>query len=224
MKTKKTLSLLRPLILCALLASPTISSAQIVTVDFEELSGISFFSGSPVPLSAHLGTGLLSTMGVSFRCESGIPYVAVVNLGAGHATTGINGIGAVDAANNLSYGTPFLMEFFLPLSPGTAAATDFVSISSDLFSTSGAAVSMQAYGFDGSLLGTTTAADLQPFTLSIAHAGIHTVRVTGFDSIAWDDLRFNSALVPVPEPSIWAMTAVVATILGGLRMRAIKRK
>jgi len=73
-----------------------------------------------VPVAAQLSEQLLRSHGVVFTSESGMPYVAVVNLGLGHATSGTNGMGGVDAQNRLQYTTPVRANFFLPRTHFTA--------------------------------------------------------------------------------------------------------
>jgi hypothetical protein len=65
--------------------------AELMVIDFEGLSAMTFISGNPIPPSAQLSDTFLFTHGVRF--SSGSPYVAVVDLGVGHATSGTNGIG-----------------------------------------------------------------------------------------------------------------------------------
>ena len=117
--------------LAFLLLSMATVGAQPVTINFEGFSGMRFDSGFPVPASSQLSNQLLLSQGLSFRSES-TPYVAVVNLGVGHATSGSNGFGGADPSGNLSYTTPIRIEFFLPGSSGTPAATEFVSVRNDL--------------------------------------------------------------------------------------------
>jgi hypothetical protein len=188
------------------------SYAQPVTVDFENFSGISFFDGTPVPGSAQLSSQLLSSHGLIFNSDSGSPFVAVVSLGANHATSGINGIGGVDSSGSLSYSTAFRIGFFLPSNPSTPAITDFVSIRGDLIANGNHPVSLEAFDMSGALLGTITQIDSQPWTLSFSGRGIHSIRVSQAPSTfsaAFDDLTFN-ALVAVPEPS----TVVLLSVAG----------
>src|SRR5439155_24177648 len=109
------------------------SHAQNTTIDFEGLPSISNVGGIPVPASGQLSDQLLPIYGVRFSSESAQPYVAVVGLGAGHATSGTNGIGGVNADNFLTYSNGIRIEFFLPSSPTTKATTDSVSIRGDQF-------------------------------------------------------------------------------------------
>jgi hypothetical protein len=206
--------------LACLLLSVAIAGAQPVTIDFESFTGMTFFSGNPVPAPSQLSSQLLLTSGLTFSSES-TPYVAVVALGGGHATSGINGIGGVDASGLLSYATPIRIEFFLPGSPTTPAATDFVSIRNDLIANGTEPVTIEAFDVSGTLLGRTTMIDDHTFTLSLSAPGIHSVRISeGLSpgAAAFDDFTFNGALVAVPEPSTWALFAIGIGALVILRL------
>ena len=193
------------------------SYGQPVTVDFESFNGMSFFGGTPVPASAQLSSQLLSSHGLLFSSDSGSPFVAVVALGANHATSGINGIGGVDSSGLLSYGTAFRIEFFLPSNPAVPAVTDFFSIRGDLIANGNHPVTLEAFDVTGGLLGSMTQIDSQPWTLSFAGAGIHSVHISQAPvafSAAFDDLTFN-ALVAVPEPSAFALLGIGAIAMAG---------
>lgn len=200
------------------------SYSQSVTVDFENLPGMSFFGGTPVPESAQLSNQLLSSHGLSFSSESSSPFVAVVSLGANHAASGINGIGGVDSSGLLSYATAFRVEFFLPSNPSAPAATDFVSIRGDLIANGNHPVTLEAFDLSGVLLGTSTQIDSQPWTLSFSGGGIHSIRVSQAPnafSAAFDDLTFNP-LVAVPEPSSLALVSAVG--LGAAGRYLVRRR
>jgi hypothetical protein len=143
------------------------SRGQFVTVDFEGFSGMSFFGGTPVPGSAQLSSQLLSSHGLLFSSDSGSPFVAVVALGANHATSGVNGIGGVDRDGLLSYGTALRIEFFLPSNPAVPAATDFFSVRGDLIANGNHPVTLEAFDVSGGLLGRMTQIDSQPWTLRV---------------------------------------------------------
>jgi hypothetical protein len=196
--------------LACLLLSVAIVGAQPVTIDFESFTGMTFVSGNPVPAASQLSSQLLFSRGLNFSSES-TPYVAVVALGSGHATSGINGIGGVDSSGLLSYATPMRIDFFLPGSPTTPAATDSVSIRNDLIANGTEPVTIEAFDVSGTPLGRATMVDDHPFTLSLSVPGIHSVRISegpSAQAAAFDDFTFNSALIAVPEPSTWALLAV----------------
>ena len=197
----------------------TRATAQTVNIDFEGLPAMGNYSGNPVPASAQLSSQLLSTYGASFTSESSSSFVAVVNLGAGHAPSGVNGIGGVDSSGLLSYATPFDVAFFLPSDTSTLAVTDFVSIRGDLYFGSNQPVRLDAFDANGTLLASDTTIDNHIFTLSVSHAGIHSIRVSEFDHVAWDDLSFGVLSVAVPEPSTIAIGGIGCVVLLGLRRR-----
>ena len=191
--------------LACLLLSRANVGAQPVTINFENFSGMRFDAGFPVPASSQLSNQLLLSQGLSFRSES-TPYVAVVNLGVGHATSGTNGIGGVNASGQLSYSTPIRVEFVLPGSPGTPAVTDSVSIRNDLSANGGEPVTLEAFDIAGRLVGSATMIDDHVFTLSVSVPGIHSVRISEGQSLgaaAFDDFSFNGPLVAVSAVLDW---------------------
>jgi len=174
------------------LASGERAGADLIT--FEVVPGVTalgiFLDGTPVPVEARLSDQLLSE-GVSFSSTAG--YVALVSLGGGHATSGVNGIGGVNAAGALKYNSPVVITFTVPGEPGTPAVTDFVSIRGDNFPTAGGSATMEAFDVNGVRLGITTVPDEVGLTLSLSIPNIHSVRLTQtLSDIAFDDLRFNA--------------------------------
>ena len=183
-------------------------SGATTVVDFEAIPGIipklNYFDGSSVvPLDARLSTQLQTSHGVTFSSVAG--YVAVVRLGVGHATSGENGIGGVNAQNVLKYNSPVVITFNVPGSPSQPGITDFVSIRGDTHPAPGSAT-MQAFDADGTLLASTTAADSSAgLTLTIATPNIHSIHLTQTQSnIAYDDLRFTP---PTPVRTLERPTA-----------------
>src|SRR3989475_11638918 len=146
------------------------------------VTGMAFLDGMPVPLDARLGTQLQLSDGVSFSSIAGssiVGYVALVNLGSGHATSGVNGIGGVDAANTLRYNSSILITFTLPGDPSTPAITNFVSIRGDQFAVVGGSATMEAFDVNGLSLGSVTAADVAGGpTLSPPLPNIHSLLLT----------------------------------------------
>jgi hypothetical protein len=150
----------------------------------------------PVPEESRLSNQLVSVFGVSF--SSGNSYVAVVNLGPGHATSGINGIGGSTPQGTLTYDPvfPIVATFFDPAHPGTPAVTDFVGVRIDLAGGSGLSVRLNAYDIMGSLVGFATSPDIGGSTLEISALGIHSVQYLGTaddGGAALDDFTFNPA-------------------------------
>ena len=167
--------------------------AELLVIDFEGLSAMTFFSGNPIPPDARLSDAFLLTHGVSF--SSGSPYVAVVDLGIGHATSGTNGIGGSTPAGVLTYDRqfPIVVSFFDPSDPSTPAVTDFVSVRGDLLG-SGQLVTLNAFDIAGHLIASFTTTDDGGETLSVSAPGIHSVQFLGTNDnagVALDDLTFN---------------------------------
>ena len=191
--------------------------ARADTITFDSLTPMSgASSGTAVPAAARLSNQLL---GLGVRFSSTSDYVAVVPLGTGHATSGVNGIGGVSSAGQLSYLSPIRVTFFLPSDPSVLAVTDFVSIRGDLRPIPGS-ITMQAFDINGDLLGTVTQPDTGGTTLSLAIAGIHSIRLTQqTGTVAFDDLTFNTpvaAAAPVPEPAALVMLGTGLAGAGGL--------
>lgn len=160
------------------------------TVSFEGLPSMNN-SLSLVPAEARLSNQLAAVSGVNFRTADGSPYVAVVRLGAGHATSGTNGIGGVSAAGSLNYLTTVQANFVLPANPAVPAVVDFVTVRGDSNSIPGT-VTLEAFNLAGTSLGSVTSNDARGLLLGITHAGIHSVRIVGSSgTVALDDLTFS---------------------------------
>ena len=80
-------------------------------------------------------------------------------------------------------------SFSCPNDPTTPAATDFVSIRRTTSAMAGPFLS-KAYDANGQLLATTSAVDLNGPMLSLAMPGIHSIRILGTSTTAFDDLTF----------------------------------
>lgn len=198
---------MKPIVKLLLLASVLLLSAgdaRAILIDFEGLSSMTFYGGSPVPASARLSTQLLETFGVKFASTD--PYVAVVAMGSGHATSGVNGIGG-SRNNFLSYSIndPITISFFNPLNPSQMATTNSVSVRSDRWG-EGRPISLVAYDPFGVQLAGVTVADTAGPLLSITTPGIQ--KVTFFPAsccggAGLDDLSFaplNPVPIAVPGP------------------------
>jgi K319-like protein len=190
-------------------------------INFENISGMTpmspFFDGTLVPQdeplrpSSRLSTQLRLSAGVTFSSDAG--YVALVNLGGGHATSGVAGIGgAMHPADGgpdiLKYSAPIVITFTVPGDPTTPAVYSFVSIRGDNFpNPSGLGfATMEALDINGNPVtnlkpdnvNPVTKPDAAGFTLSIETLTptIHSVRITQtLSDIAFDDLRVNNAPV-----------------------------
>jgi len=174
--------------------------AATVTVDFESFAAMANNTGiSPVPFEARLSRQLLSTLGVRF--DSGSGYVAVVNLGSDHATSGTRGFGGTTGATALTYDRhwPIRIEFFDPANTTLPAVTDFVSVRADLLG-AGGDLTMIGYGLQGEVLAAVSVQDGAGPTLQLSRAGIHAVEILGNGSAGFDDLKFNVPTSRNPEP------------------------
>jgi len=169
--------------------------AQLVVIDFDGLSAMPFFDiQNPIPANARLSDAFLLTHGVRF--SSGSPYVAVVDLGVGHATSGTNGIGGSTPTGALTYDHhfPIVVSFFDPSDPTQLAVTDFVSVRGDLHG-AGQSITLDTFDVNGNLIASFTTTDVGGATLSISAPGIHSVQFLGTQDqggVALDDLTFNS--------------------------------
>jgi hypothetical protein len=207
----------------ALLATTQLTAASTVTLDFDNLPSMSFIAGTPIPVAARLSTQYLDTYGVSFT--SGSPYVAVVDLGVDHATSGTNGIGGSTPEGILTYAQqyPITATFFDPAHPHAPGVTDFVSLRGDLHGQSPPSqlVTLNAYGVNHRLIASFTTADVGGETLSVAAPGIHSIEFFGslldVPGVAVDDFTFNSVTSVgqgVPEPATLTMLLLGFVSLG----------
>jgi hypothetical protein len=169
--------------------------AQLVVIDFEGLSAMEFFDiQDPIPPNARLSDAFLFTHGVRF--SSGSPYVAVVDVGVGHSTSGTNGIGGSTPTGGLTYDRhfPIVVSFFDPSDPLQRAVTDFVSVRADLQG-EGQSITLNTFDVNGNLIASFTTPDVGGATLSVSAPGIHSVQFLGTQDqggVALDDLTFHS--------------------------------
>jgi hypothetical protein len=171
-----------------------------IVLDFEGLTAMPPQSGRPIPPQARLSDAFLATHGVRF--SSGSPYVAVVDLGPGHATSGVNGIGGSTATGILTYDrmNPIVASFFDPNNPSSRAVTNFVSVRGDLIGT-GQSITLKAFDVNGRLIASATGDDTGGATLAVTSPGIHSVQFLGtqdFGGVALDDFTFNP-VTPFPD-------------------------
>ncbi len=180
----------------SVLILPVPANRSSLTIDFEGLPATpTFLRDSDVPPEARLSDRFLATHGVTFRSGNGVPSVAVVGLGVGHATSGSNGIGGMGAASIIKYDAPIVAEFFLPNDPSIPALTDFVSVKVDRQGALGTVV-LEGFGVDGVLLESTSAIDNGFAVLTLSTPGIHTAVIRGTSSTGFDDFSFNEVYPP----------------------------
>lgn len=217
MKSWKFVSLLS--FASLLMASPQ-ANAALISLDFDGLPAMVYVSGTPIPSSARLSDTYVSTYGVSFT--SGSAYAAVVNLGAGHATSGTNGLGGSTQSGTLTYdrSNPIVATFYDPTNPTTKGVTDFVSLRVDLGGDS-RSITLNAYGIAGNLLASSTAVDTGGATLDVTAPGIHSVQFLGTTDIggaAVDDFKFHAvSSVPEPQTSILFGVGIMSIFLNQFR-------
>ena len=210
-----------------LAARPPVALAAPLLLDFEGLPAMTYLTFNPVPAEARLSTQFQDSHGVAFASEA--PYVAVLNLGAAHATSGSNGIGGATAAGNLDYREDIELSFFVP---GTAGAqdglTDFVSVRGDLLGNDETMVTLWAYDATGTLIGSAAALDTGGIALTVALPGIRRAVISGAalpggddGGVGFDDLSFNP-VTPVPEPDAVgaALAALGLSACGRRRIRS----
>jgi len=168
-------------------------SASPIVLNFDSLPGIANSNGTDIPTASQLNNQYLSSYGVSFG--STLSFAAVVNLGAGVATSGTNGIAGTDGNLTLSYDPnhPVVATFYNPANPYYEAVTNYVSVRADT-NGHGANVTLEAFDINGTMIGSNTVADAGGETLSVTVPGIHSVEFLGSDSgdgVAIDDFTFN---------------------------------
>jgi len=168
-----------------------------LTLDFEDIEAMTFMTGNPIPARARLSDAYLDTHGVRF--SSGSPYVAVVDLGVGHATSGTNGIGGSTPDGRLTYDArfPMVARFFDPSDPSVPAVTSFVSVRQDLLG-SRQVTTLKAYDLDGKMIACSSERDDGGRTLSLSAPGIHSVEFLASERPA--EWRWTISRSPLPPP------------------------
>lgn len=199
------------LALCCAAAAPAVAFDH--TVDFESFPGMLNAGGALIPAGSRLSDQLQDSIGISFR--SNAPYVAVVNLGTNHATSGTRGIAGSTAAGIISYSasTPIDFTFWLPTNTAQAAGTNQFSVRGDL-RPAGGQMSLTAYDLDDNVIDSVIVTDTGGNTMVLDSVlkNIHRVRFVGTGNVALDDVSFNS-VEAVPEP-----TTIAALGMGALAL------
>jgi len=211
----------------ALLVAAGPVAADVVTINFDDLPGMPNTPGDTIPTQSQLSDHF-ANLGVLF--SSGESFVAVVDLGQGHATSGTNGIGGSRPPGILTYDAAYPIEitFVDPENPYNPAVTNFVSVRGDFFG-SGKNVTLSAYDLNGQFITSTTVPDSGGVTLSITTPGIHFVRFVGTtdeDGVALDDLRFNDGpTTRAPALSHAALLILLLSLVsvGVIALRGVRR-
>jgi hypothetical protein len=162
-----------------------------ITLNFEGIPGATPMgnsSGSAIPPAARISTQY-QAQGATFSSDS--PFVGLVQLGLGHATSGTNGVGGATAAGTLSYASPTIVTFSVPGNPALPGVTDKVSIRGD-FSPGSGTITLQAFDINGNLIGTDTKTDSGGTTVTVGVRGIHSFSVApSHPDVAFDDVSFD---------------------------------
>ena len=205
----------------AIIASALVLSTNVnaASINFEEFASTAMFNspGSAIPTSARISNQYHATDGVIF--SSGNDFLAAVNLGTNHATSGIVGIGGSDGANGLTYaGEFFRANFFDPNNINTQAVTNRVEIRGDYIS-DGTGGTFAAFDVNGSLLGSVFQDAVAGNTFILEYEGIHSVSFTGSGTIALDDFAFNDVTaVPIPAAA-WLFGSGLIGLIGLARRK-----
>jgi hypothetical protein len=212
--------------LCVLLAMAGASRADVI--DFENppaglVPNGSYIAGTAVSANAEL-TNQFENLGAIFTTVGGSPFAALIDLGAGHAVSGTNGIGTVDTNGNLDYTLD--LDIFLVV-PGTLtpAVTDAISIQGDEISIPGNVV-FSAYDVNGNLVASGTQPDTPGGTYALSAAGIHEFRLHSTSgTVAYDNLSFDVPTNPdgasaVPEPATLWFSGVAGAVIIILKRRS----
>jgi len=221
----------------AMLSMGVLCRADVMTIDFDEplpgglVADPSFFAGTAAPSTSFLSNQYESD-GALFSTVGGLPEVSIIDLGAGHAPTGNNGIGALSTAGNLDYFLPVDITFVAP-GTTTAAVTDSVSIVGDDIPSFGQ-VYFAAYDINGNLIQSGQVEDEGDSVFSITAAGIHSFQIYSQNGdVAYDHLQFGTPVVPdsgppigptaTPEPASVAMVGLPVVLLAAWRRKRALR-
>jgi len=205
---------------CAALLWAGVAQAGFVTVNFDPptfVTGMPNVVGSAVPGANQLTTANATdgpvTNVLTFSTVGGNAFAAIVNLGVGHAPSGINGIGGA-VGGLLTYNNAINVAFSLP--------TNSVSITGDQLNVPpGSTITLQA--FSGVTLVATASSVDSPggTTLTVTQPGatITSVRffstpVSGDSTVAFDNLTLN--VVPEPTSVVMGLGGFVG-VLGMVR-------
>jgi choice-of-anchor C domain-containing protein len=226
MRTRHMRAILVSLIALACQITTWPARAALNVLNFDDLPGMPLFPvGASVPPDSQLSDQFLSSLGVRF--SSGSPFVAVVELGLGHATSGVNGIAGSTSTGGSTFerSFPIVASFFDPKRPSVPATTDFVSLRIDQLGDSGLSVTLNAFDLHGALIDSFTTADIGGATLRVSGPGIHSVEYLGtHDSggTGVDDFSFDP-VSSIPEPGTRALFVAGITIMAAAWLTKVSR-
>lgn len=191
------------------------------TVDFESFPGMLNAGGANIPVASRLSDQLQSTIGINFASSS--PFVAVVNLGMNHATSGTRGIAGSTTAGIITYSSsnPINFTFWDPTNIAIAAGTDSFSVRGDLIA-AGGTMSLTGFDINNNVIDSLSVTDTGGTTmvLNSATKNIHRVRFIGTGNVALDDVQFNT-VEAVPEPATMTVFALASLAVARRRQRKI---
>jgi hypothetical protein len=173
------------------------------------LTPMSFWQGTPVPADAKVTDQYLS---LGLEVSGG----ALINLGWGHAPSGVNGLGGFDANDLLDYEYPVAFLFFAPGDKSRPATTDYFAFTQDRYGDSYNDITLTAFDLDGNVVGASSYTEVANLASPLIITGLgqfHSVAVhqsqynrgtggIGIDLVTFGDLQVadvdpNS----VPEPA-----------------------
>jgi hypothetical protein len=227
---------LLPLIASSLaVAGQVVPAQQLHLIDFESLPGMPIpppFASRSVPAESSL-TDQFKDLGILFGFDGSVAYGAVVALGAGHATSGVNGIGGVLPEEptelrpnpELDFSQNIFIRFIDPQRQSQPGTTDFFSIRGDLIGGGATEVTVRAFDAAGAEIASATRADVggQTWTLSAPGMSRIILPASGGETgdIAFDDLRFAPVrAIPLPPalvPGVLMLLAIIATRIRRMR-------
>jgi hypothetical protein len=210
----------------ALVSVPAGAHAAVIT--FEEAVAPAAMNNSPgaaVPVGSRLTNQYLA-QGVLFSSAAGYAAVVFHLTSPENATPSFpNVIGGTLADGTLSYGSAVTATFVQPGNAGVLATTNFVRVLGDRFPLGSGTVTMNAFGLNGALLGSTTASDVGGIgtgpVLELSLPGIHRVTFAGTsNTVAFDNFEFGALTIPsasVPAPATLGLLALGLAGVGAAR-------
>ncbi len=175
-------------------------------IDFEGMVSGDYHQFTTPPEGALLTDQLVSTFGIKFESQYAGDYqpAAVIQLGSGHATSGVNGITSVSPDGTIDQGGVLVMTLWNPENSDQQAVTDYFSIRGDLKGNTTQTARLEGYSATGELLVVDEVVDSGGETMVLLAEGIHRIVFLGSPltreianhGIGLDDIVF-AELTPV---------------------------